>query len=217
MQTRLGEQLEALDTGIDDSIWNNDSPFCSFHSHLDEPIGKNVSQVENIITKRSVEIEKRQNSTMNLRCDCFARQIGDGVRTTGLDDHILICIQKLQDRSSGLHQLMGSLERRGFKVEQFAACHKMSLWEVTSAIDSMSAELSSASGEMKHGLQELTIPVALLEERDSPLSSQMEMVKHALGKLEYEHATTISQLRNHMSFTSQRISELSARVASDPP
>ena len=43
------------------------------------------------------------------------------------------------------------------------------------------------------------------------------MVKSALGKLEHEHATTNSQLRNHISFTSQQISEVSAQVASDSP
>ena len=59
--------------------------------------------------------------------------------------------------------------------------------------------------------------ITLLEEPESPLSSQVEMIKSALGKLEHEHATTNSQLRNHISFTSQRIAEVSARVASDPP
>ena len=217
MQTRIGELLKALNARIDESFRNNQSQFRSFNSHLDERIGKTLSQVEDTITKRSVEIEKRLNSTMNLRCDSFARQIGDGVRPTGLDEHTLTRIQQLHDTWSGLHELMGPLERRVSKVEEFAVTHKKSLLEVSSAIDSMSAQLSSTSGDMKRGLQALTMRITLLEERETPLSSQVEMVKSALGKMEHEHATTKSQLHNHISFTSQRIAEVSAQVASDPP
>ena len=161
---------------------------------------------------------------MNLRCDSFARQIGDGVRPTGLDEHTLTHIQKLHDTCSGLHELMGPLERRVSKVEEFAVAHKKSLLEVSSAIDSMSAQLSGTSGDMKRGLQALTMRTTLSEERESPLSeeresplsSQVELVKSALGKLEHEHATTNSQLHNHISFTSQGIAEVSAQVANDP-
>ena len=73
MQTRFGEHLKALNARIDESFQNNQSQFRSFNSHLDERIGKTLSQVEDTITKLSVEIEKRLNSTMNLRCDSFAR------------------------------------------------------------------------------------------------------------------------------------------------
>ena len=217
VQTRIGEHLKALNARIDESFRNNQSQFRSFNSHLDERIGKTLSQVEGTITKRSVEIEKRLNSTMNLRCDSFARQIGDGVRPTGLDEHTLTRIQQLHDTCSGLHELMGPLERRVSKVEEFAVSLKKSLLEVSSAIDSMSAQLSSTSGDMKRGLEALTMRITLLEERESPLSSQVEMVKSALGKMEHEHATTKSQLHNDISFTSQRIAEVSAQVASDPP
>ena len=215
VQTGIGEHLKALNARIDESIRNDPSQFRSFHSHLDERIGKTLSQSEDTITKRSVEIEKRLNCTTNLRCDSFPRQIGDDVRPTGLDEHTLTRIQRLHDTCSGLHELMGPLERRVSKVEQFAVAHKQSLSEVL--IDSMSAQLSSASGDMKRGLQALTMRITLSEERESPLSTQVEMVKGAWGKLEHEHTTTNAQLCNHIPFTSQRIAKVSARVASDPP
>ena len=109
---------------------------------------------------------------------------------------------------------MGPLERRVSEFEEFAVAHKKSLLEASSAIDSMSAQLSSTSRDMKRGLQVLTMRITLLEKRESPLLSQVEMIKSALGRLEHEHATTNSQLRNHI-ITSQRIAEVSARVASD--
>ena len=114
------------------------------------------------------------------------------MRPTGLDEHRLTRIQQLHDTCSGLHEPMGPLERRVSEVEKFAVAHKKSLLEVSSAIDSMSAQLSSTSGDMKCGLQALTMRITLLEERESPLSSQVAMVKSALGKLEHEHANTNS-------------------------
>ena len=123
VQTPIGQHLKALNARIDESIRSNQSQFCSFDSHLEERIGKMLSQVQDTITKRSVRIEKRLNSTMNLRCDFFARQRGDGVRPTGLDEHTLTRIQQLHDTCSGLHELMGPLERRLSKVEAFAVAH----------------------------------------------------------------------------------------------
>ena len=216
VQTCIGEHLKALNARIDESIRNNQFQFRSFTSHLDELIGETLSQVEDTITKRSVEIQKCLNSTMNLRCDSFARQIGDSVRPIGLHEHTLTRIQQWHDTCSGLHELMKPLEWRVSKVEEFAVAHKKSLLEVSSAIDSMSEQFSSTSGDMKRGLQALTMRLTLLKEREYPFPSQVGMVKSALGKLEHEHATTNSQLHNNISFTSQRIAEVSAQVASDP-
>ena len=54
VQACLGEHLKALNTCIDDSIRNNESPFYSFNSHLNQRIGKSLSQAGNTIAKRSV-------------------------------------------------------------------------------------------------------------------------------------------------------------------
>ena len=205
VQTRIGEHLRALKARMDESIRDNQSQFHSLYSQLIERIRKKLSQVQDTITKRSVAIKKRLNSTMNSRCDSFARQMGDGVRRTGLDEDTLTCIQQLHDTCSGLHELMGPVERRVSKVKEFSVAHKKSLLEVSGAIFSTNAQLTGTSGDMKRGLQALTMRKKLLEERESPLSSQVEMVKSALGKLEHEHATTNSPLRNHISFASQQM------------